>query len=80
MPLERWLNVISARLLVRQHFVGENMETKRYLSTKEAAEYLGISVNTLRKYKGHKLIPVHKVGKRLHKYDRLELDAIMGRL
>ncbi|SLH30900.1 helix-turn-helix domain-containing protein [Mycobacteroides abscessus] len=51
----------------------------RYLSTAEAADYIGVSKNTLRSYVAKKIIPAHRVGVRLLKFDRIELDeAIRG--
>ncbi|MBF9315237.1 helix-turn-helix domain-containing protein [Mycobacteroides chelonae] len=49
----------------------------RYLSTAEAAEYIGISKNTLRSYVAKKVIPAHRVGSRLLKFDRTELDEVI---
>jgi excisionase family DNA binding protein len=50
------------------------MSDKRFLSTKEAAEHIGVSVNTLRKYVAKGLVPAHKFGERLLKFDPAELD------
>ncbi|VEG17740.1 DNA binding domain-containing protein [Mycolicibacterium phlei] len=52
----------------------------RYLSTAEAAEYIGVSKNTLRSYVTKKIIPAHRVGTRLLKFDRMELDEIIKSL
>lgn len=45
-----------------------------FLSTKEAAKHIGVSVNTLRKYVAKGLVPAHKFGERLLKFDPAELD------
>lgn len=50
------------------------MNEKRYLSTVEAAKYIGVSKNTLRKYVAKGLVPAHKFGERLWKFDPAELD------
>ncbi|TDZ45613.1 helix-turn-helix domain-containing protein [Mycobacteroides franklinii] len=49
----------------------------RYLSTAEAAEYIGVSKNTLRSYVAKKIIPAHRVGARLLKFDRIELGQVI---
>lgn len=51
------------------------METKRYLRTKEAAFYLGVSRSVLNKDRVSKLIgiPFTRLG-RIILYDRIELD------
>lgn len=50
------------------------MPQKKYLSTVEAAAYIGVSKNTLRKYVTKGLVPAHKFGERLLKFDPAELD------
>ncbi|GJN99121.1 hypothetical protein NJB1907f44_32350 [Mycobacterium marinum] len=49
----------------------------RYLSTAEAAAYLGVSQNTLRSYVHKNIVPVHRLGPRLFKYDANELDVVV---
>jgi len=51
------------------------METKRYLRTKEAATYLGISSSVLNKDRVTKMIgiPFTRIGRTIL-YDRKELD------
>lgn len=51
------------------------MEPKRYLRTKEAATYLGISASVLNKDRVTKLIgvPFTRLGRTIL-YDRIELD------
>ncbi|BBX36588.1 helix-turn-helix domain-containing protein [Mycolicibacterium mageritense] len=49
----------------------------RYLSTKEACEYLGVSKNTLRKYYEDGRIKVHRAGERLLKFDPADLDKFL---
>ena len=48
---------------------------KHFLSTAEAAEYLGVSKNTLRSYIAKGIITAHRLGPRLLKFDPAELDA-----
>jgi len=50
------------------------MTEKHWLSTVEAAKYIGVSKNTLRKYVVKGLVPAHKFGQRLLKFDPAELD------
>jgi excisionase family DNA binding protein len=46
----------------------------RLLSTKQAAEYLGVSQNTIRKYRDEGKIRAVRVGEKLVKYDPEDLD------
>lgn len=50
------------------------MSERRFLSTAEAAKYIGVSKNTLRKYVAKGVVPAHKFGEKLLKFDRVELD------
>lgn len=50
------------------------MSEKRWLSTVEAAKYIGVSKNTLRKYVAKGIVPAHKFGEKLLKFDPAELD------
>ena len=45
------------------------------LSSAEAAAYLNVSVNTLRRYVADGLLTNRRVGPRLLKYDPVELEA-----
>jgi excisionase family DNA binding protein len=51
-------------------------ENRRYLSTKEAAEYLGTTPAALRKRVERSELPHIKDGRRL-RFDRFDLDAHM---
>ncbi|WP_220096857.1 helix-turn-helix domain-containing protein [Mycolicibacterium houstonense] len=50
------------------------------ISTKEAANRLRISPNTLRKYVALGLIPAHKVGLRLLKFEPNDVDKLVRRI
>ncbi|MFV8277681.1 helix-turn-helix domain-containing protein [Mycobacteroides abscessus] len=52
----------------------------RLLSTNQAAEYLGVSPNTIRKYSAAGKIKAFRVGVKLIKYDPADLDAFSQRL
>ena len=52
-------------------------QKSRFLSTAEAAEYLGVSLNTLRRYINKKIVPAHRLGPRLLKFDPAELDIVV---
>ena len=54
--------------------------TKRLLSTQEAADYLGISDTTFRRYRNLGQIPFRKVGVKLYKYHPDDLDAFAHRV
>ena len=45
----------------------------RLLSTRQAAEYLGVSANTIRKYRDEGKIRAYYVGEKLVKYSREDL-------
>lgn len=51
--------------------------TPRLLSTAQAADYLGVSPNTIRKYRDEGKIPAFLVGERLVKYDPKDLDCFL---
>jgi excisionase family DNA binding protein len=52
----------------------------RFLSTQEAAEYLGVSDTTFRKYRNMGKIPFRKVGMKLYKYEIADLDAFARKI
>ena len=52
-----------------------NPETDRYMSVDEAARYLSISQQTLMRYIHAGQIPVHRIGARLLRLQRSEIDA-----
>jgi excisionase family DNA binding protein len=49
----------------------------RWLSTAEAAQYLGVSVNTIRNYVGAGKLKVRRMGPRLLKFDMADLDRFV---
>ncbi|WP_368681670.1 helix-turn-helix domain-containing protein [Mycobacterium intracellulare] len=62
--------------------MSNSVTESRFLSTAEAAKYLGVSQNTLRRYIHKKIVPAHRLGPRLLKFDPSELDVVvktMGR-
>jgi excisionase family DNA binding protein len=62
--------------------VSNPLDKPGYLSTVEEAAYLGVYQNTLRSYVHMKILPVHRLGPRLFRYDPNELDLVvktMGR-
>ncbi len=50
-------------------------ENDRYMSVDEAARYLSISQQTLMRYIRAGQIPVHRIGARLLRLHRSEIDA-----
>jgi excisionase family DNA binding protein len=48
---------------------------KQMLSTKEAANYLGVLVNTIRNYVARQKLVAYRVGPKLIKFDPADLDA-----
>ena len=54
--------------------------TPRLLSTAQAADYLGVSPNTIRKYRDEGKIPAFLVGERLVKYAPEDLDRFLRRM
>lgn len=52
---------------------------KKYLTAKEAAEYLGMELSTFYTYRSQGLIPCHRFnGRGRPKYVAKELDKLMG--
>ncbi len=51
--------------------------TKTLLSPAEAAEYAGINVRTLRRYIAAGRVTAYRMGPRLIRVDRAELDAML---
>lgn len=49
----------------------------RWLSTKQAAEHLSVSVNTVRNYVAAGRIKARRVGPKLLRFDRVELDRFI---
>jgi excisionase family DNA binding protein len=62
----------TIRTIVREEIAAVLEQPDGWLSSAEAAEYLGISVGHLHNLKG--TVPSHKVGGR-RRYRRAELDA-----
>lgn len=55
-------------------------QNRRLLSTAEAAEYLGVSVNTIRNYIAKGLITAQRVGPKLLKFNPADLDKAAHRV
>lgn len=49
----------------------------RYLSSRDAAAYLGLSLDQLKRLTSARAIPFHKVNDRCNRYDIDELDQFM---
>jgi len=47
------------------------------LSTKQAADYLGVCPNTVRKYADEGKIKRYRIGVKLFKFDRQDLDRLI---
>lgn len=54
--------------------MGDKVVERKLLGVPELAEYLDVSVNTLRSWVWQRRIPYSKVG-RLVKFDRLKIEA-----
>lgn len=48
---------------------------ENYISIEEAAEYLGVKPSTIRTWIKTKEMPAHKIGGKLWKFKRSEIDA-----
>jgi excisionase family DNA binding protein len=55
------------------------MSEKKMLSVKEAADYLGVSPNTIRNYMARKILPWNRTGPKLIKFDPADLDSFKQR-
>ncbi|WP_176892783.1 helix-turn-helix domain-containing protein [Fusobacterium varium] len=54
--------------------MSDNISIERWLNTKEIAEHLGVTVETIRKWIKTEKIPCHRVGK-LWKFKVSEVDS-----
>jgi excisionase family DNA binding protein len=54
--------------------------SRRLLSTAQAADYLGVSVNTIRNYIAQGWISAIRVGPKLLRFDPVDLDAAAHRI
>lgn len=50
------------------------MENERWISSKEAAEHIGVNKDTLQRWITNKIIPCHRIG-RLWKFRISEIDS-----
>jgi excisionase family DNA binding protein len=67
--LERWLSNLP-------RLQGVSMsQTKRRLSTDDAAEYLGVSPKLLRKAVKDKKLRAYRIGDRIYRFNPADLDA-----
>jgi excisionase family DNA binding protein len=55
-------------------------DPRKNLTSQEAADYLNISLRTLRNWLSQGLIDGHRVGPRLLRFDADDLDAAVSRL
>ncbi|QLL06664.1 helix-turn-helix domain-containing protein [Mycobacterium vicinigordonae] len=52
----------------------------RLLSTVQAADYLGVSTNTIRNYIARGWLTAHRIGPKLLKFDPADLDRVAERV
>lgn len=58
--------------------VPSTVESRRWLSQADAADYLGVTDRTIRNYVRAGVVPAHRIrGSRLIRFDRHELDAAL---
>ncbi|WP_157929684.1 helix-turn-helix domain-containing protein [Mycobacteroides abscessus] len=69
------VSLYTAPVQSRSQPVVPGKKPGRLLSTNQAAEYLGVSSNTIRKYSAAGKIKAFRVGVKLIKYDPADLDA-----
>ncbi len=55
--------------------IDSSSENDRYMSVDEAARYLSVSPQTLMRYIRAGQLPVHRIGARLLRLQRSEIDA-----
>lgn len=54
------------------------METRRWLTQAEAADYLGVTTRTIRRYISIGLLPASRIkGSRLIRINRADVDALL---
>ncbi|WP_394334229.1 helix-turn-helix domain-containing protein [Mycobacteroides abscessus] len=74
------VSLYTAPVQSRSQPVPPGRKPGRLLSTSQAAEYLGVSPNTIRKYSAAGKIRAFRVGVKLIKYDPADLDAFSQQL
>ena len=57
---------------------GKTTPPRRLLSSKKAAEYLGVSPNTIRKFVSDGKLPAYKIGDKLIKFDPEDLNKYLA--
>lgn len=55
------------------------LTNENYISIEEAAEYLGVKPSTIRTWIKTKALPAHKIGGKLWKFKRSEIDEWVKR-
>lgn len=55
------------------------LNNENYISIEKAAEYLGVKPSTIRTWIKTKALPAHKIGGKLWKFKRSEIDAWVKR-
>ena len=55
------------------------MSQNEYLAYKEAADFLGITVGTLYSMVARKVVPHHRIGNRLVRFSKAELESWLNR-
>lgn len=54
------------------------MPERRWASRDQAAEYVGVHVNTIDRWRSEGLIRAYQAGPRLVRYDLAEIDAMLA--
>ena len=47
-----------------------------WLSPRDAANYLGVTVRTIRRYRAAGILPPNRIGRRVVRYRRADLDSL----
>jgi excisionase family DNA binding protein len=55
----------------------QTIQLARYLSYRQAAGYLGVSIGTLRRMAESGTVKAYPLGEKLIRFDRCELDALI---
>jgi excisionase family DNA binding protein len=69
----------ARKILMSRFPASPSQPPRALLSSAQAAAYLNVSVNTLRRYVADGLLTNRRVGPRLLKYDPAELEAFTRR-
>lgn len=73
-PIDQLAQQVADHIVKRLPQQALDKPSEKFMSAIDAADHLGITVPTLRKWRREGLIPFHRVGSRIY-FDRQEIDV-----